>query len=162
VASVLYLSQNPTYLKKLQSEIQDAIASSLANGEIATPSSNLPYTTLCKIPYLNACIRETLRYDPSVVSYLPRAVKRGGVQLPNGQGFIPEGTEVAMSPYVIGRNEELYGKDADTFRPERFLEDPDWASRALTYDFAWGYGNRRCLGKVLAMLILRKTLFEVS
>jgi cytochrome P450 len=67
-----------------------------------------------------------------------------------------------MSPYVIGRNEELYGPDANVFRPERFLEDPDWASKVLTFDFAWGYGNRRCLGKVLAMLILRKTLFEVS
>jgi cytochrome P450 len=67
-----------------------------------------------------------------------------------------------MSPYVIGRNEDLYGPDADVFRPERFIEDPDWASKVLTYDFAWGYGNRRCLGKVLAMLILRKALFEVS
>ncbi|KAF1846876.1 cytochrome P450 [Cucurbitaria berberidis CBS 394.84] len=161
LSTVLHISQNAPCLAKLQSEIKDAVTSSLKAGEIDHPNSPLPYTTVTKLPYLNACIREILRLDPPVVSYLPRAIKSGGIQLPNGQGFIPEGTEVAMSPYVIGRNEELYGPDAEGFRPSRFLEDSDWAGKVLPYDFAWGYGNRRCLGKVLAMLILRKSLFEL-
>ena len=30
--------------------------------------------------------------------------------------------EIAANPYVIHRNEEIYGEDADTWRPERWLE----------------------------------------
>lgn len=119
------------------------------------------FTELSKLPYLRACIRESLRFDPSVVSYLPRYVKPGGLQLPHAAGYIPNGTEIGSSPYVIGQNTNLYGPDADVYRPERFLENPEWAENVLKCEFSWGYGSRRCLGKNLAMFILYKVIFEV-
>ncbi|KAF2834221.1 cytochrome P450, partial [Patellaria atrata CBS 101060] len=114
----------------------------------------LKYDKVRNLPYLKACVRETLRLDPPTgVSSL--------TQIPNNGRFIPDGTELASSPWVIGRNEQIYGSDFDKFRPERFLEDPKWADDVLKYDFAWGYGRRKCLGKPLALFTIYKILFEV-
>lgn len=41
-------------------------------------------------------------------------------------GFkIPGGTIVGINPWVIHRNTEIYGEDADVFRPERWLDAPE-------------------------------------
>lgn len=152
---ILRVSQNPLILHNLVTEIE------MAEKTLASEASPLAYEKLCTLPYLKACVREALRLDPGGVSYLPRWVKPDGWQLPNGQGFIPPGTEIASSPWVIGRNRTLYGDDADAFRPERWLEDPVKAEEYAKYDFAWGFGRRRCLGKGLALFAIYKVIFQV-
>ncbi|KAF2012416.1 cytochrome P450 [Aaosphaeria arxii CBS 175.79] len=159
-ATILLISKNPSCGEKLIREINDTTnhMSSINNPDLST----VPYNDLATLPYLNACIRESLRMDSPVTSYLPRYVKPGGIHLGSNIGFVPKGTEIGCSPWVLGRNQDMYGHDADVFRPERFIEDPDRAMHLSKYDFAWGYGNRRCLGKILGMMILRKTIFKVA
>jgi cytochrome P450 len=36
--------------------------------------------------------------------------------------YIPAGTTVGINAWAINRNQELFGEDAETFRPERWLE----------------------------------------
>ena len=50
--------------------------------------------------------------------------------LPTGGGpdrqssiLIPKGTEVAYSPYTLHRRPDLFGMDAELFRPERWDEE---------------------------------------
>lgn len=112
------------------------------------------------MPYLAACIRESLRHDPPVVSYLPRRVDGDDVDLHGKR--VPDGVEIAASPYTISRDRGLYGDDVDQFRPERFLDDPGLAARAARYDFVFGYGPRNCLGKTLSNFVLAKAVFQVS
>lgn len=76
--------------------------------------------------------------------------------LPTGGGpdrqspvFIPKGTALAFSIYAMHRRPDLYGMDAELFRPERWEEDlPMDRDPTLR---AWGYlpfngGPRICLG----------------
>ena len=63
------------------------------------------------------------------------------------------------------RDRNVYGPDADAFRPERWLrrygEDAEaYAERLRKMDelntFVWGGGNRTCLGRFLATTSLYK------
>lgn len=67
------------------------------------------------------CIKEAMRMHPGVQYPLERFVPKGGVEL--GGHFIPEGTIVGMNPAVIHRDKEVFGNDADEFRPSRWTED---------------------------------------
>lgn len=89
-----------------------------------------------------------------------RDVPNPGFTLPNGV-FIPPGTVIGLNPYVTGRNTSVFGPDAESFRPERWLrlsdEDTEtWNARLRLQrsaaDFAFGAGSRICLGRNLAIV----------
>ena len=67
---------------------------------------------------------------------------RGGGPDGTGKVFVPEGTQVNYTVYVLHRRKDIWGEDADEFRPE------GWAERK----FGWEYlpfngGPRVCLGR---------------
>src|SRR6202012_4531012 len=76
--------------------------------------------------------------------------------LPTGGGFyrkspvlIPEGSTVAYSVYAMHRRPDLYGMDAEVFRPERWEGEMPLNSNPV--NTKWGYlpfngGPRICLG----------------
>lgn len=112
---IYYLLKHPPAMKKVQAEIAEADRS----GNL----SNIPQykeTNHKAMPYLAACIKETFRIHPAVTISLPRHVPAGGAHI-CGQ-FFPAGTRVGVSPYVVGRDEKLFGEDSDKFRPERWIE----------------------------------------
>lgn len=57
---------------------------------------------------------------PAVGLLLERVVPPGGTDIAGM--FLPEGTVVGMNPWVAARDESVYGDDAYTFRPERWLD----------------------------------------
>ncbi|KAF5545701.1 cytochrome P450 monooxygenase [Fusarium napiforme] len=79
----------------------------------------VPYSIARSLPYLDAVIRESLRMHLSVAMPLERYVPETGLTLPDGS-FVPPGVAVGLNPYIIGRNKEVWGEDADEFRPERW------------------------------------------
>lgn len=95
-----------------------------------------------------------LRLYPSVPVNTRTAIRTS--VLPTGGGanrkspvLIPKGSAVAFSVYFMHRRPDLYGMDADLFRPERWDEDMPM-TRNPTH-FKWGYlpfhgGPRNCLG----------------
>ncbi|KAM5522894.1 benzoate 4-monooxygenase cytochrome p450 [Fusarium oxysporum f. sp. phaseoli] len=100
----------------------------LANSEILTlgfhDAEAVPYSRARSLPYLDAVIRESLRMHPSVAMPLERYVPNTGLMLPDGS-FVPPGASVGLNPYIIGRNEKVWGKNADEFRPDRWLKAED-------------------------------------
>jgi cytochrome P450 len=76
--------------------------------------------------------------------------------LPTGGGpdrkspvLIPKGSSVAFSVYCMHRRQDLYGMDAELFRPERW--DEDMPMQHIPKNAKWGYlpfhgGPRICLG----------------
>ncbi|KAF9523096.1 benzoate para-hydroxylase [Crepidotus variabilis] len=107
-----------------------------AFGENEVPT----YEQLKDLPYLQATITEGLRFHGTNAIGLPRIVPEGGMVW-DGH-FIPQGTEVSVPSWTLQHTEEYWG-DPFTFRPERWLENPELRKYNLTF----GAGSRTCLGK---------------
>lgn len=64
---------------------------------------------------------------------------------------------VLYSAYCIHRRPDLYGMDAELFRPERWEEEPlrsrDTIHRGWTF-LPFGGGPRTCLGSMLVVYVL--------
>lgn len=153
----LYILTSPPAYAKLRSEITAAID----EGNISFPV--IKNTEAQNLPYLQACIQEGLRLFMPLqglagrVSPSPDGVTFNGV-------FIPPGTEIGISTYAIGHRRDIYGPDADTFRPERWIENDSETVKKFerTNELVFGSGRSSCLGKGIALMELSKAIFEVS
>ena len=76
--------------------------------------------TFTKSKVSQAVIKEALRLYPGVSYPLERVVPDGGAELCGH--FLPAGTVVGMHAWVIHRDKSVFGEDAESFRPERWLD----------------------------------------
>ena len=81
----------------------------------------------------------------------PQHAPAAGCQL--GGFYVPGGTRIGVNPGVIHFDKSVFGDDADTFRPERWIEGD--ASNMDRYIMQFGMGNRTCLGKNVSLQPLR-------
>jgi cytochrome P450 len=161
--SIFYhLLKNPETLKRLRKELDDAGADGLF-----VDARLVRWEESQKLPYLNAVIKEALRIFPAAGLPLERIVPPGGVQLCGR--FIPAGTVVGCSAWLIHRNQAVFGPDSDIFRPERWLEGTEKAKSDMNAClFTFGAGARTCVGKNISYLEMYKLVpallrtFEVS
>lgn len=122
--------------------VYDKIMAEITTAPIAYPVPSYG-EVVANCPYYIACIRETLRLCPPVPSIMPRVVDPPGLHL-YGK-FAPAGTEMTCNPYTTGRSRELYGEDAEEFRPERWIENADKLAEWERLSFVFGAGSRSCL-----------------
>lgn len=108
-ALLYHCLMHPEVVKKLQAELDAAL-----------PSDDVPsYDQVKDLTYLDHVIQETLRIHSTSSQGLPRLVPPGeGVDLA-GHHF-PQGVVVSVPAYVMHHSKEIWGKDADEFRPERW------------------------------------------
>ncbi|CDU25978.1 related to Benzoate 4-monooxygenase [Sporisorium scitamineum] len=150
-----YLLDNPTCYAKLREEINEAVES----GNLATP---VKYAKGSQLEYLQACIKEALRLSPPISMDLPRYVPQGGAIIGNNPHPIPTGTTVGISPYVLHRNTQAFGADAEIFRPERWLEGGEEGRKAMErFNMTFGGGSRACIGKNISLMELSKIIPEI-
>jgi hypothetical protein len=76
---------------------------------------------------------------------------------------VPGGTEIHGNAVAMLMNPQVFGGDADLFRPERFLECGEEQRRHMVkvVDLSFGHGRWLCLGKPLVMIELNKIFVEV-
>lgn len=162
-ACIFYLLHNPATYSKLVSEIRGGGRFSSAS-DIRSPDIN-------KLPYLMACIRETMRMSPALPASMPRLVLPGGLTISEVDGsvlHVPAGVTVGVPAYAIHHNEACY-PDSWAFRPERWLltdtdtgtgttttaEDVSKAHRAFC---PFSAGPMDCVGKNMAYLAFKLVL----
>lgn len=66
--------------------------------------------------------------------------------------LIPAGTAVSYSVYTVHRRPDLYGLDAELFRPERWDEDMPLFNDRVSQNYGYlpfSAGPRICLGSKL-------------
>ncbi|KAI5788669.1 cytochrome P450 [Pyronema domesticum] len=143
-AVMIDILKNPKVYERLMAEID------------AAPLSRIPTydEALEHCPYYIACVKEAMRLCPAAPNMFPRVVASGGLQL-YGK-FAPEGTEITCNPYITHRNKEMYGEDAEEFRPERWLDNAEKVAEWEKHDFGFGFGSRKCLGQSIALMELYK------
>ncbi|KAI4264891.1 MAG: hypothetical protein L6R42_000005 [Xanthoria sp. 1 TBL-2021] len=136
------LVRHPKALAKLREEV-----SSTFNG-----STNIIRSELRRMNYLQNVLKERL-YPPVPVN--SRTAIRNTI-LPVGGGpdmkspvFVAKGEGIAYSVYSMHRRPDLYGMDAELFRPERWEEDLPINQNPI--NAKWGFlpfngGPRMCLG----------------
>lgn len=173
-ATLLHVVTNPVVLRSLRSEMASA-GLTIEPLDHTTPiiSNNHART----LPYLQAVIKEGLRIHPPVSSLSVKEVPKTGDTF-KGMYF-PPGTKLGISMWALTRHQDLFGEDADEFRPERWIEAKQAADQEekrghsneararlkemeFSVDLVFGHGKWGCLGKNIALMELNKVFVEVS
>ena len=185
-ATLLNIITSPGLSRALTAEIDDAIA----NGTVPSNDSTVVTEDQSKqLPLLQATIKEGLRWWPTVAAEMSKLTPPQGDTICGY--FVPGGTKVGCSVKATHRNPDLFGPDAQSFRPERWLLSPtaskemskdigtsNWTvppthplghemdpSKLYTMernnDLAFGSGRFQCLGKPVAWMELNKVFVEL-
>lgn len=151
----------------IQAKLVDALSNAIPD---VSQMPRLPQ--LEGIPYLFACIKETLRYAAAVTSFLPRVVPdpkyvKGAQPLYVEGKLVPPGTVIGISAYTMHKSPELWGPDVGSFKPERWLEDDGTvggnAKNLEQWMCTFSKGSRQCIGMNVAygeMFVFFATLFR--
>ncbi|KAI9649331.1 hypothetical protein NHQ30_001903 [Ciborinia camelliae] len=153
-STLLAICSNPRVYNTLKSEIAYAVTRGLVSEIIQDCEAK-------RLPYLQACILEGLRKFPPLSQLRERMVPPGGDCI---QGYhIPEGTYIGINAWGTQLN-EVFGTDQDAFKPERWLINDEERLQRMrqTQELIFGYGSTKCLGMPMAIMELRKMIFEVS
>ena len=143
------LARNQDVYDKLKEEIYKKFG----EGEDSRVDE-ITFESLKKCEFLKCVLNEILRMYPSVPQNFRFSIKN--TTLPRGGGpdgkspiLIPKGQNLLYSVYATHRNPKFYGKDADEFRPSRWLE-PE--IRKVGWAFLpFNGGPRICLGQQFAL-----------
>ena len=129
-------ARHPLVFAKLRREI------------LACGSPNPTPAQLKSLKYLQCVISETLRLHPGVSTNERVALK--DTVLPTGGGaqgeapiWVAKGDKITISFYALQRRKDLWGEDAEDFRPERW-ED---AKYGVWTNLPFGAGPRICPGQ---------------
>ncbi|KAK5995964.1 Cytochrome P450 [Cladobotryum mycophilum] len=148
------LVRHPDVMARLRKEVR----SIMGNSTSATREQ------LRRMPFLACVVKESLRLYPPVPLNNREAIRT--TILPTGSGpegnlpiLVRRGEVVVFSSYVNSRKKNIYGPDAEDFRPERWetgeLAHVGWAF------FPFGGGPRSCLGEDFALMEVSYTIVKL-
>ncbi|KAF9526760.1 cytochrome P450 [Crepidotus variabilis] len=170
------LSQRHDVQDKLRAELREAMSGRDA----------LSYEEIVELKYLDAVCRELLRLYPPIPTMFRIAEKDTILPLhtpltgidghPINEVSVPKGTKICLSVFILNRNKDLWGPDADDFKPERWLSElPDSVTSAripgiYSNMMTFSAGGRSCIGfkfaelemKVVLSLLVRGFRFSPS
>eukprot|EP00253_Pinus_taeda_P020393 PITA_20393 len=149
------LLRHPSEMKRLQEEIQCVVGK----------YRKVNYSDVASLQYLHSVVRETLRLYPGG----PLAVPHESSEAVTVRGYhIPKKTMLMVNVWAIGRDPNVWGKDASEFKPERFMEEfggPDnYTDLTSTQDFRmlpFGAGRRGCPGAAMAIPMISLALVQL-
>lgn len=105
---------------------------------------------MSKLPYLSACLRETLRLKPTAAAFtLTPREENGEHTLLGGKYEIEKGTPVMALLEKVQSDPTVWGEDAAEFKPERMLDEP-FSKLPKNAWKPFGNGVRGCIGRPFA------------
>ncbi|KAG8447087.1 hypothetical protein GDO86_014514 [Hymenochirus boettgeri] len=138
---IFNISRNPHIQNKVLEEIK----------HVLLPDQVPTAEHIRSMPYLKACLKESMRITPSV-PFTTRTLDKETIL---GDYVLPKGTVLTINSHVLGFNKECFD-DWNQFRPERWLEEKNTINPFAYVPF--GIGKRMCIGRRLAELQLQLTL----
>lgn len=119
--------------------------------EFGAGTNRITFSSLKNCVPLQHVLQESLRLNPVVPVNARQALRdttlpRGGGPDRNSPIFIPKGTEIGYSVYVMHRRKDLWGEDALEFKPER------WVNKKVGWEYLpFNGGPRICIGQQFAL-----------
>lgn len=147
-----YLMKKPDVYAQLMEELETA----KREGRLSSP---VAYAEATQLPFLCTCVKEALRIHPAVQLTMAREVPEGGLNLCGK--FIAAGYRVGMNSAVVHYDTSVFGKDAVDYRPSRWLESPEAATKMDKSMLHFGAGTRTCIGKNISMAEIHKLVPDV-
>ncbi|EGG12967.1 cytochrome P450 monooxygenase [Melampsora larici-populina 98AG31] len=160
------LAKHPDVQDKLRKELQEASAAA-SQGE-----EQIPIEQLTSLTYLDAVCRETLRFLPPVAQTAREASMADTIPV-SGDGdpiHIAAGEEIIISISAFNLSKDVFGPDAEVFRPDRWIEKDPVGSLPGIWSGLLTFlgGPRACIGyrftlmelKVLVAVIICHFRFE--
>lgn len=158
-----------TYLLAKHPDIQSQLHHELCCHLPHTGATDDLPSILESLPILNGVVNETLRLYPSA----PVAVRisiRDTYILGN---HVPKGTRLFIAPWAVNRSTDLWGPQAETFLPERWIDPtgkPNLTGGTATKSplLTFLHGPRNCIGQgfakaeLLALVALFARSFQIS
>ena len=149
-----HLARHPGVYLKLRREI------------VAMEDQDVKWTfeRIKSLKYLQYVIQETFRLNPVIGTNARMALEdtmlpTGGGESGNGNSpiFVHKGDIVTFSFYALHKRKDLFGEDADTFRPERWetLRPAHWSY------LPFGGGPRICPGQQLALTEVGYSVIQI-
>ncbi|XP_057771422.1 carnosic acid synthase-like [Salvia miltiorrhiza] len=138
--AMVELLLHPDKLAKLKAELKSVIGDQTLVEE----------SDISRLPYLQATIKEVLRYHPAAPLLAPHVAEEE-TQL---DGYlIPKNTKMFVNVWAITRDPTIW-KDPERFEPERFLDkDIDFSGQHFEL-IPFSSGRRICPGMALASRML--------
>lgn len=148
---LFHLAKNPQAQNKVRQEALALLGD--ASNSVEQPEPE-------KLPYLKACLKESLRLNPRV----PGIYRKMDHDVVMSGHVVPAGVPMLVDMYVAGRIEENFGSP-ELFLPERWLRA---SHETLHHDrYAsqpFSFGPRMCLGRRMAelqiLLLVAKILLK--
>lgn len=146
---------NPDKYHKAQAEVDEIV------GDGPLELKHIP-----QLKYLEACIRETLRYQGPIGRFGLHA--KEDTYLAN-KYRVPKGTSIAVNLKGLHHDPAVWGPDHNIFRPERML-DGGYEALPPNGFKPFGNGRRACIGRTFAeqemiittALLLQRFQIELS
>ena len=138
-----YLVRNPRAFEKLQKELDAAIPDG-----VDVPTHDM----VRDLPYLNNVILETLRHHSTSGIGLPRQVPHDSSGATVCGRFFPPGTVLSVPSYTMHHSTEIWGPDAEEFKPERW-ENATQRQKGAFIPFS--HGPRACVGRNVAEMEMK-------
>ncbi|XP_073948605.1 cytochrome P450 6B7-like [Choristoneura fumiferana] len=132
------LAKKPEVLQKVLEEVDE---------HMKTHDGKITYDCVTELPYLEACIDESLRLYP-VLGGLTREVVED-YTLPSGV-VLKKGVRVHIPVYYLQKHPD-YFPEPEEYRPERFLGANKQDVKPFTY-YPFGEGPRICIGMRFAKM----------
>ncbi|KAI8057083.1 cytochrome P450, partial [Syncephalis plumigaleata] len=149
VWTLLLLIEHPECARRLVDEIKSIHPDN---------SVRASYEDIRSLPYLDAVINESMRIRPVAPHGMPRVVPEGGITL-DGY-FLPEGTTIFSSFNALHLNEHVF-PEPEAFKPERWFTSPEQLAIMKQHFVPFSVGPRACIGRNLAWMEMRMTIFEL-
>ncbi|KAG8629490.1 hypothetical protein KVT40_003355 [Elsinoe batatas] len=129
------LLQTPDAYRRAQKEVDQMVGTA-------------PVTVdhMSKLPYLTACLREALRLHPTAPVFTVSAKED---EVIGGEYMIKKGQPALCFLPKIQTDPEVYGDDANKFRPDRMMEE-NFAKLPPNAWKPFGNGMRGCIGRPFA------------
>lgn len=136
-----YLIKNPSSYQAAQAEVDKVVG----RGPITVKH-------MSQLPYLNACLRETLRLTPTAPAFTlePLATNtESPILIGGGKYEVQPGQPIIAILPKVHRDPAVYGENAEEFRPERMLDEPFSQLPPNSWK-PFGNGVRGCIGRPFA------------